>query len=256
MLILSRKCNCKWATLTIFFLILFVTPITFMSVKSSINYTSADNKQNTKETPTISSPSDPAIDINGDADFASQALANGWSGDGSAGLPYRIENLTINLNETTDNGIDIQNTRVHFIIQNCTIHNGTNVDCIQLQNVTNALVQNNTLYNHGNGIDTIASENITITNNTLYDLFIGVSLSRTNHTRVILNRITSAVILLCQYGAYYVGGFTQCYLFNQNVLIVFFAFFFQFSISLFKFFKLLTFFIDFLFRFIFFSFSL
>ncbi|MGY5876969.1 MAG: NosD domain-containing protein [Candidatus Thorarchaeota archaeon] len=56
------------------------------------------------------------IQITSDADFASQALAESWSGDGSETTPYTIENLNITGEEYA---ISIVNTSVHFAIRNC-----------------------------------------------------------------------------------------------------------------------------------------
>ncbi|MFW9928569.1 MAG: hypothetical protein ACFFD1_04180 [Candidatus Thorarchaeota archaeon] len=63
------------------------------------------------------------ININGDNNFSSQAIANGWAGDGTGGNPYIIENLTINTSLTEPYGIFIANTNVSFIIRNCSIYN-------------------------------------------------------------------------------------------------------------------------------------
>ena len=62
------------------------------------------------------------IYIDGNADFASQASAEGWPGDGSAGNPYIIEGYDINA--STTNGIDIRNTDVYFVIRDCYVHDG------------------------------------------------------------------------------------------------------------------------------------
>jgi len=53
--------------------------------------------------------------INGNADFATQAAANGWSGAGTVGDPYVIENLEINTDIDGQSAIYINNTDVFFI---------------------------------------------------------------------------------------------------------------------------------------------
>ena len=60
---------------------------------------------------TIHSP----INITSNADFANQALKEGWTGNGSKTNPYVIENYNITANGTK---ITIQNTSVYFLIQN------------------------------------------------------------------------------------------------------------------------------------------
>ncbi len=93
------------------------------------------------------------IRIDGNADFHAQAAANGWSGNGTAGNPYVIENLMIVTTQNGTNAIDIRNTNVHFIIRNCTITatgysvNGTYPSGIYLYNVTNARLEHNNASN-------------------------------------------------------------------------------------------------------------
>jgi parallel beta-helix repeat protein len=64
------------------------------------------------------------IYINGDADFANQAAANGWNGTGTSADPYIIENYDIN-GFGAGYSIRIMNTRVNFSIQNCTLHDAS-----------------------------------------------------------------------------------------------------------------------------------
>jgi len=81
------------------------------------------------------------IVIANDSDFANQAAFEGWPGDGTEEEPYVIENLNI----TTDMiCISISDTRAFFVISGCFLasisvdhYNG-----IQLENVTNGLVEN------------------------------------------------------------------------------------------------------------------
>jgi hypothetical protein len=47
------------------------------------------------EVPTVLKAESGVIRIDSNQDFADQASLNGWSGDGSAGDPYIIENLEI-----------------------------------------------------------------------------------------------------------------------------------------------------------------
>ncbi|MCK4566133.1 MAG: right-handed parallel beta-helix repeat-containing protein, partial [Candidatus Thorarchaeota archaeon] len=73
------------------------------------------------------------IIINDDDDFVAQS----WPGSGIEGDPYRIENL--NISEGTTICIDIQNTRAHVLIKNCTIYGP--YDGIKLDNVTNVVIE-------------------------------------------------------------------------------------------------------------------
>jgi parallel beta-helix repeat protein len=88
------------------------------------------------------------IYINGNADFASQASANGWPGNGTQGNPYIIDSYDIDGQGGTY-CIWIENTNVWFVIRNCNLWNATS-DASQpwgtglcLKNVTHGTVTNN-----------------------------------------------------------------------------------------------------------------
>ncbi len=113
------------------------------------------------------------IRINGNADFQAQAAANGWPGNGTLGNPYVIENLVIVTNLNGTHAIDIRNTKVHFIIRNCTVTatgnyvNGIFPSGIYLFNVTNArLERNNASNNRYRGFYLHHSTNNMLVNNT------------------------------------------------------------------------------------------
>jgi parallel beta-helix repeat protein len=86
---------------------------------------------------------DYTIEILSDDDFVSQ----GWPGQGTQEDPYKIEGLYILTYYAEPTGIIIHNTRANFTVQNCTIVDyddtidGTGID---LANVTNGVVFNNT----------------------------------------------------------------------------------------------------------------
>jgi len=115
-----------------------------------------------------------SIHINGNADFASQASANGWPGDGTERNPYIIEAYEIDANGGSY-GIWIENTCVWFVIRNCKVWNATDYNTypwgtgISLANVTNGTLENNTCSGNEKGIClNWASRNNTITNNNCY----------------------------------------------------------------------------------------
>lgn len=62
------------------------------------------------------------LTINGNVDLANQAIAKGWSGDGSAEDPYIIEDYYYNLATTHGFLINIENTDKYLIIRNCYAH--------------------------------------------------------------------------------------------------------------------------------------
>ncbi|MFX1392585.1 MAG: NosD domain-containing protein [Promethearchaeota archaeon] len=101
----------------------------------------------------------------------SDALGKGWfSGDGSWGNPYVIENVTIDAsNSPTGNGIFLNNSKnVYFIIKNCTIYNAA--DGIRLENTNNGTLLKNNCSNNNIGIRLYNNcVNNTISNNIIND---------------------------------------------------------------------------------------
>ncbi|MHA2245412.1 MAG: right-handed parallel beta-helix repeat-containing protein [Candidatus Hodarchaeales archaeon] len=110
---------------------------------------------------------DPAIIINGNADFASKAKLNGWTGDGTESKPYRIGNISIDRTPDGGSGLSISNTNVHFIIQNITIKGSVNwLDrAFRLNNVTNGHLINNTVKHSYHGFYLVMSKNLIVSEN-------------------------------------------------------------------------------------------
>ncbi|MHA2356640.1 MAG: right-handed parallel beta-helix repeat-containing protein, partial [Candidatus Thorarchaeota archaeon] len=107
---------------------------------------------------------DPIL-IFGDSDFASQAAAEGWSGDGTSGNPYVIEGYYI----FDDSSIQIARTRVHFIIRRCHLEYDSAAAvtaCITTWNVTNAIIRDNALVGNGMGMYLADTNDSLILNNT------------------------------------------------------------------------------------------
>ena len=82
------------------------------------------------------------ITIEGDADFASKAAAEGWAGNGNRNNPYIISGYDIDGLAYRD-AVFIGNTTVYFVLTGCYIHN-SNEAAIVLWNVVNAEISNNT----------------------------------------------------------------------------------------------------------------
>ncbi|MBY8998823.1 MAG: right-handed parallel beta-helix repeat-containing protein, partial [Candidatus Thorarchaeota archaeon] len=120
-------------------------------------------------------PHDP-ITIDGDSNFSDTALAEGWAGNGSAESPYVIDGLEIDRNGGAGHGINITNTRVHFIISHsnftgATVNPGSG---IYLNNVSYGVLLNNTCTSNRNGIYLIDSNFNTLANNTCTGNVIGI----------------------------------------------------------------------------------
>jgi parallel beta-helix repeat protein len=110
--------------------------------------------------------------INNNTEFADTAAFFGWAGDGSAGNPYVIIDLTLDAG-SMGYGIYIGNTTANFIIRNCSVENSNgNSDQyfrnsgIYLFNVTNGTLENNEIkVCEGNGINIEYSLDILVTDN-------------------------------------------------------------------------------------------
>jgi parallel beta-helix repeat protein len=142
----------------------------------------------------ISSPSwyeeNTPLLIVGDDDFAYQASANMWAGNGSSSEPYIIENLNITVE--TDTPIQIINTSVFFEVRGCLMVGGPTG--IYLENVTNAKVWNNTIYLATEcGILFAESDHVLVTNNTVHGISdassSGISSYSSKYSKVINNTI-------------------------------------------------------------------
>ena len=132
------------------------------SDKNMTNSPNSESRDNYKE--------HAPIKIVGNADFAAQAKKEGWPGDGSAGNPFVLSGYDINKIEVggTGNlwGIDVENTNVHFVIKNCYI--AIQGGGIQLFNVTNAKIEDNTISQSYVGIAIVyKSNNDTVSENTI-----------------------------------------------------------------------------------------
>jgi len=130
------------------------------------------------------------IAIDGDADFSSQAASESWSGSGELGNPYRIENYYIDV--TSGIGIEIENTQVYFVIQNCTIFGSApNYGAIRLDNVDNGTIIDNEIHDVQTGIYLVYSDSNIIENNEISSctngIYMGSSDSVTVHNNTCSN---------------------------------------------------------------------
>jgi parallel beta-helix repeat protein len=107
----------------------------------------------------------PPILISGNSGFTA---ANGvTSGSGTGSAPYVIEGWEIN--STTANGIEIQNSNAYFIIRNVYIHAVQYVHYgIVLTNIANGRVENSKCSFGYSGIAISSSSNITVLNNQIF----------------------------------------------------------------------------------------
>ncbi|MHA2353044.1 MAG: right-handed parallel beta-helix repeat-containing protein, partial [Candidatus Thorarchaeota archaeon] len=114
-------------------------------------------------------PHGPII-INGDSNFSATAVAEGWSGDGSAHDPYIIENYDITLGPTPEASINITNTRANYTIRECNLigPEATPSYGIYLVNSTNGRIINNMITKFANGVNVVGgSSNLVVTGNNI-----------------------------------------------------------------------------------------
>jgi parallel beta-helix repeat protein len=128
------------------------------------------------------------ININGTENFTYE---NGVvSGKGIVLDPYIIENWDIDASIGV--GIEIQNSRVHFIIRNCWIHDGgLFIAGIIFSNVTNGIVENSQSSNNQFGILFSSSSNNRVTNSEISNNVQGIYFSNSTKNDISNNNIYS-----------------------------------------------------------------
>ena len=150
--------------------ILFIGLVITFSLNNALN--NYDGAQNELSIPKQSVGDDDPIFIDG---LATGVGAHNWtwaetqswcSGSGIWNDPYIIENLKIN-GSGTEKGIDIVQSNVYFIIQDCLIYNSQTG--IYLQDVSNSRLINNNCSNNDLGMDLDTISNNTISGNTVND---------------------------------------------------------------------------------------
>ena len=132
------------------------------------------------------------------SDWSETASENDWcSGSGTYSDPYVLENLVIDGANSTS-CIDIQNSDVYFIIQNCTLFNsglGSWINYqagIRLNNTNNGfLISNNASNNGGYGIHLFnTSNNNTIERNLVHENHEnGIELINSDYNTIVRNDV-------------------------------------------------------------------
>ena len=128
------------------------------------------------------------ISINGNADFAAQAIVESWPGDGSLGNPYIIQGYDINASSA--DGINIQNTNVHFIVSGCYIHHGSFslwYTGLSLHNCSNGTLTGNNCSKNEYNIWLESSSNNTLINNNCSKGYYGIYLGPSSNSNTISN---------------------------------------------------------------------
>ncbi|MHA2096782.1 MAG: right-handed parallel beta-helix repeat-containing protein, partial [Candidatus Hodarchaeales archaeon] len=128
----------------------------------------------------------PLIAIEDNSNFIYFANLEGWEGSGTIENPYIIEGLSLNGTTFSFPIIEIRNTQIHFIIQECILF-GSEIG-IRLVNVENAVLRNNTFLDTDMGIESRYCTNIYISgNNFNTDEATGVKAEQVQHLSILGN---------------------------------------------------------------------
>ncbi len=189
-------------SMVIIFMIIMGGSIVFFGIDDSINGRLLNDTILTMRSPIL---------IDGNTDFTS---GNGVSsGSGSVSDPYIIENWKISAKD--GHGIYIMDTDVYFIIKNCMIENGgeLNYNGIYFDNIRNGSIENCLFENNGDGVFGCASMDITVHNNTYNNNGAGILFYEGSRNITITNNTLSSNregILLWSY-------VDRCYVANNTI---------------------------------------
>jgi parallel beta-helix repeat protein len=114
---------------------------------------------------------DPII-IEGNSNFTSMAVAEGWGGDGTSNNPYIIQEIVIDPME--GHCLEIRNSTIHFIIKDSTFKNG--IGGIFLSNVSNGEIFGCSISDNKLGILLENAQMITVHKNTITSNLDGIYL--------------------------------------------------------------------------------
>jgi len=129
------------------------------------------------------------INITGDADFAAQAIAEEWPGNGTQSNPYIISGLEIDAAVAPFNGIFVSLTDVHFKIDGCFVY-GAMIANIMLRDISNATVINCTAVFGNVGIEVWSDPSPVSNNNTIADNICSGNRCGINIQNAMFNRVS------------------------------------------------------------------
>ena len=165
--------------------------ITDLAIGTYLFYVKAINRYEERDSNTIEVTVSHIIHVDGNSDFHQTALVQNFTGNGTYGNPYIIENYECIA--SVGHGIHIQNTDVYFIIRNVGVSNGRSNDYFgfYLENVTNGKLEDNTANNNVYGFLLKDSYNNTLEGNTATDNLNGITLNSSNYNTLTNNSVTN-----------------------------------------------------------------
>lgn len=141
---------------------------------------------------------------------------NSWfTGQGTWKDPYKIEDITINVNHADKDGIYIRDSNKYFILENCTIINASigNNGGIHLYNAHNGTLLNNHLIGNDRNLFIDRSNNCSIRGNTINTGGDGIYDYRTENCTYVNNQISN-----CTYYGFDTTSSLQSN-FTRNILL-------------------------------------
>ena len=135
------------------------------------------------------------INIKGNEEFHENAEENNWPGEGTEQDPYVIEDYEIDGSEPTY-AIIIGHTDVHFVIRNNYLYNAWFPEpywytgAVTLVNITNGMVNNNTIRFSSFGVNLMSLSYNQVLNNTFIGNDQGIRVSNSHSNRLSGNYIT------------------------------------------------------------------
>ena len=128
------------------------------------------------------------IYITADSGFAS----GGFPGSGTQEDPYVIENLQITTNTLRRNGVEIRNTRAHFIVRGCEITAAYIGILVEDTAPGTASITGNVIkaVSHEGGGIVLGSDGVTVTNNTCTGFVEGIHTNYADDCAITLNNFS------------------------------------------------------------------
>ncbi|MHA2355951.1 MAG: NosD domain-containing protein [Candidatus Thorarchaeota archaeon] len=199
----ERKAASVLASILLVSLLLSFSPQTTINQKAALQVVEQVGIERALEDTTVAGIPHGTIVINGDGEFKLMVEAESWPGNGDEESPYIIEGFDFDLGGTSGNAIYIADTTVHFIIRNCSFTGaiapaGTG---IRLWNVSNCEVSNNTLYDNYVGM-LIRGNNSAIVGNTIDPVSgnIGIETNDLRNSVISENTMNGGMIGLSLFG--------------------------------------------------------
>ncbi len=145
--------------------------------------------------PVINGTEFEAIQITGDADFASKADQYGWVGTGSSSSPFIIEGLEISISTSSPYiCISITDVTSHFIIRECFLQSTTNWigTGVELWNTTNGIVDSCYISNSSMGVNMVFCKNIQVIDCAIWNSEYALNVSFSESVKIMGNQVVFA----------------------------------------------------------------